>query len=123
MTLDQAIEHCNEVAEEQERKAQSIGRQLIGSAIAKYQNECVECATSHRQLAEWLKELQELRKQIDIEANHNHCLEIELAKAKELLKLALEDMNILYETGKDEGCYGIKFKWRYADEIERLLKG
>lgn len=42
-------------------------------------------------------------------------------EAKRLLKLAMEDMNVLYESGKDEGCAGIKFKWRYADEVEKLL--
>lgn len=43
-------------------------------------------------------------------------------KAKELLKIAMEDMKILYEAGKDEGCVGIEFKWRYADEAEKLIK-
>ncbi len=102
MTLEQAIKHCEEVAEEQERKAQSIGRQLVGRAIANYQNDCFECAADHRQLAEWLRDLKE---------------------AKRLLKAAMEDMNVLYESGKDEGCVGIKFKWRYADEVEKLLGG
>ena len=44
MTLDEAIKHCEEVAEEQEEK------------------ECLECAAEHRQLAEWLKELKAYRK-------------------------------------------------------------
>ena len=38
MTLDEAIKHCEEVAE----------KDCI----------CEECASEHRQLAEWLKELQ-----------------------------------------------------------------
>lgn len=42
-------------------------------------------------------------------------------KAKRLLKAAMGDMEILYETGKDEGCVGIKFKWRYADEALELI--
>lgn len=42
MTLDEAIEHCEEVAEE---------------------TECKNCAKEHRQLANWLKELKQLRKQ------------------------------------------------------------
>ena len=46
----------------------------------------------------------------------------QLKEAKRLLKLAMEDMKILYEAGKDEGCYGIEFKWRFADEAEKLLK-
>lgn len=45
----------------------------------------------------------------------------ELYRAKRLLKAAMEDMKTLYEVGKDEGCYGIEFKWRFADEAEKLL--
>lgn len=118
MTLDQAIEHCNEVAKEQERKAQSIGKQLIGSAIAKYQNECVECAASHRQLAEWLKELKE---------------------AKRLLSLALDDIAWLAEHSIDElgvcslqrdSCEGCPLNcgddvlcgWRYQVDVLKILQ-
>jgi len=43
-------------------------------------------------------------------------------KAKKLLKAAVEDMETLYVAGKDEGCYGIEFRWRFADEAEKLLK-
>lgn len=46
----------------------------------------------------------------------------ENAELKMLLKFAIEDMNILYEAGKDEGCLGIEFKWRYADEAMKLIK-
>jgi hypothetical protein len=42
-------------------------------------------------------------------------------KAKELLKMAMKDMKILYESGKDEGCIGIEFKWRYANEALKLI--
>lgn len=45
-------------------------------------------------------------------------LEEQLEKAKELLKAAMEDMKILYEAGKDEGCLGIDYKWRYADAMD-----
>ena len=61
MTIDEAIKHCEEVAEEQERKAQCMGRQFVGTAMANYQNGCFECAADHRQLAEWLRELKERR--------------------------------------------------------------
>ena len=47
--------------------------------------------------------------------------QIQLFRAKELLKHAMEDMKTIYEANKDEGCYGIDFKWRYADEAEKLL--
>ena len=56
MTIDEAIARCLEVAEQNETQAQKIGRQLAGSAIDKYATDCRECAASHKQLAEWLKE-------------------------------------------------------------------
>ena len=49
-------------------------------------------------------------------------LQKENAELKRLLKFAIEDMNILWEAGKDEGCLGIEFKWRYADEAMKLIK-
>ena len=44
MTIDEAIKHAEEVAEEQVKR-------------------CEKCAEEHRQLAEWLKELKQLREQ------------------------------------------------------------
>ena len=64
MTFEEAIKHCEETAEQNETKAQSMGRQFIGSAIANYQNDCLECAAEHRQLAEWLRELKEQRNSV-----------------------------------------------------------
>jgi len=46
MTLDEAIKHCEEVADGMTE-----------------QGKCTECAAEHRQLAEWLKELKQLREQ------------------------------------------------------------
>lgn len=62
MTIDEAISHAIEVAEQNETQADKIGRQLIGSAIDKYATDCRECAADHRQLAEWLKELKEAKR-------------------------------------------------------------
>ena len=56
MTLDEAIEHAEEVAEEKEEQAWEA--QLQEEYIT-----CKDCAKEHRQLAEWLKELKQLRKQ------------------------------------------------------------
>ena len=56
MTLDEAIKHCEEVAEKQENKF-SISGEFLGNNA-----DCKKCAKEHRQLAEWLKELKELRK-------------------------------------------------------------
>ena len=49
MTIEEAIKHCEEVAESCER----------GNPKKRGKS---ECAKEHRQLAEWLKELKELRK-------------------------------------------------------------
>lgn len=64
MTLDEAIKHCLEQAEENEKRADkclflygednSEGNSIIEA--------CRECATEHRQLAEWLTELTAYRK-------------------------------------------------------------
>ena len=116
LTLDEAIKHCLEVAEQNETQAQKIGRQLVGSAIDKYATDCRECATDHRQLAEWLTELKELRNSIGAvkfkdmkeavgllqELNtENDQLTSQLAEAKRLLKAAVEDM---YNSVNDVHC-------------------
>jgi hypothetical protein len=44
MTIDEAIEHCEKVANGMTE-----------------QGKCAECAAEHRQLAEWLKELKNAR--------------------------------------------------------------
>jgi hypothetical protein len=47
LNLEEAIEHCEEVAEEQEKMGER-----------NYDDDCLECAKEHRQLAEWLRELE-----------------------------------------------------------------
>lgn len=60
MTLDEAIRHCYEVAENyrcQRDDAADIND--VGTA-----SDCQNCADEHEQLASWLRELQELREGI-----------------------------------------------------------
>lgn len=87
MTIEQAIKHAEEVATEQEIL---MGRYDAASGYARSRNEsirtesakeCEQCADEHRQLAEWLRELQERRKAPEIvrcgECKHNgthNCL-------------------------------------------------
>ncbi|MBQ6503190.1 MAG: hypothetical protein IJI57_04685 [Flexilinea sp.] len=53
MTLEEAIRHCEEVA-----------RHCLWSGITVEQRkQNLKCANEHRQLAEWLKELAEYRKE------------------------------------------------------------
>ena len=66
LSLDEAIKHCEEVAEEQEklfkryddesRYTRNHNKEIV-SSNAKKSLECFECAKEHRQLAEWLKKL------------------------------------------------------------------
>jgi hypothetical protein len=55
MTLEEAIEHCEEVAYKNECKMTSDDGYTDASMK--------RCAEEHRQLAEWLKELKQLREQ------------------------------------------------------------
>lgn len=71
MTLDEAIKHAEEVAEEQEKAAKEWHEnqvrkcELIRFAEMDYthENECKKCADEHRQLAEWLKDYKRLLEQ------------------------------------------------------------
>lgn len=56
MTLEEAIRHCEEVAELNEHIATTFPED--GPADIE---KCAACADEHRQLAEWLKELQTFR--------------------------------------------------------------
>ena len=53
MTLEDAIKHCEEVAEANERTCKAKPHINLESYL--------ECAAQHRELAEWLKELKQHR--------------------------------------------------------------
>jgi hypothetical protein len=107
LTLDEAIKHCLEVAEENEELSSKFDEwDEWEEADA---NNCRECAADHRQLAEWLTELKE---------------------AKRLLKAAIgiiKDVDCNEDYLCDECEYrakcdgGFSFYWRYADEALKLL--
>lgn len=64
MTLDEAIAHAEEVAEEHERHLKVYENMDEDRPLFREEeNECKDCAEEHRQLAGWLKELKQLRKQ------------------------------------------------------------
>ena len=128
MTLDEAIRHCEEVAEQKERDSV----ELIDILDEQDVTACKECAADHRQLAEWLKGYKEL------EAKHwDECRQIahyddELKEAKRLLKAAVEDITFIlsYSCSDEEMCCKecptvnhACNKWRYADEALKLLGG
>ena len=105
MTLDEAIKHCLDIADGQDKCADI--------SVSEHAKERIrECANDHRQLAEWLTELKE---------------------AKRLLKAAVEDMKDVVSS--DSGCRCCKgeeaascayikcWTWRYADEALALIGG
>lgn len=74
MTIDEAIKHAEEVAEKNEKKASCFwGKE----GNPNYEN-CIECAEEHRQLAEWLKELKQLREQKEKEIDTEHTVTVKI---------------------------------------------
>ena len=72
MTLEEVINYCEEVTEENEkdfRLCPYSSQECNGSRDCRCLKNgsgkgCLKCAAEHKQLAEWLKELKELREQI-----------------------------------------------------------
>ena len=61
MNLDDAIKHCEEVAEENYGKATAY---LSDTRVYEYEEQkCLKCADEHMQLAEWLRDYKRLLKQ------------------------------------------------------------
>ena len=118
LTLDEAIKHCLEKAEENENcanKCEAVYGEDNGIIEA-----CRECAEDHRQLAKWLNELKE---------------------AKRLLKAAVEDFKWLEQHTEDDygscmiktgnlSCGNCPFntngadcKWKHEAEALKLIGG
>ncbi|MEE3309443.1 hypothetical protein [Sharpea azabuensis] len=60
MSLDEAIIHCEEVAEANEKESK-LWEGGVTEAFKQKEQKLCECAKEHRQLAEWLKELKAYR--------------------------------------------------------------
>lgn len=67
MTLDEAIKHCIEIAEEAEAYKAEVSSPVLSATVCK-------CGQEHRQLAEWLEELRARR----------HCMDKICAELAEL---------------------------------------
>jgi len=59
MTLEQTINDCERLADQQEAIIKNIKNNLAGTPIKEYIDECSECSAYSRQIAEWLTELKE----------------------------------------------------------------
>lgn len=60
MTLDEAIKHAEEVAEEKSNLAKRIRNNMKSEIALSNADECESCAEEHKQLAEWLKDYKRL---------------------------------------------------------------
>ena len=100
MTLDEAIKHCDEVAEKNETKGKMIQNNF--SKLRREQKQeidyCLECASEHRQLAEWLLELKNYQRGIErIKELRDGFNQIPLSLEASVLESALE---LLGEEGR-----------------------
>ena len=99
MTLDEAIEHCEEVAEENDKIADTFEYSL------KTKSDCRERAKEHRQLAEWLRELKIHREihdvllQLLVDFDLDICCE-DLTDNEEEQKICEENCD-----NKTKGCW------------------
>jgi len=127
LTLDEAIKHCLEVAENCEEQAKQCDSDDRYERHVMHEN--AKCAADHRQLAEWLTELKELR---SLKTDYVFFK----AEAAKLLELAVEDFAV-YGALKDLSAEQrvqnsdwqrfnrvfdiLDRRWRYADEALALI--
>ena len=129
MTIDEAIKHCEDVVELNEMYCDTTDSDRI------------KCAADHRQLAEWLTELKDLREENKVLIQECDRLIKEkgellkkseqIAEYKRLLKAAVEDFRKMQNfisdcTGRCENCpiaddEGTCQNWQYEKEALKLL--
>lgn len=126
MKLDEAIIHAEEVAQDQEMKADFETDNENYKMSESEREECRKCAAEHRLLAEWLKELREYRKrdcESCINSKDGKCAADEVCHScmwESQYKIKIDDcisrkavINIL----KNSAEYG---SWDDSSQINRL---
>ena len=113
MTLDEAIKHAEEVAEENQRVVDTgivfddvtidmlycDDTEVIEEHLANYQR----CADEHRQLADWLKELKQLREQTQwIPVSEKMPQEREWIGTKQFGTTISDEVYVTFETPKGD---------------------
>ena len=101
MTLDEAIAHAREEAED--KRADADWKFRHGRLNA---DDCISCAEEHEQLAEWLEELKELRSMVKCNAftdGYNKGID-------DFLEIAdkMEREDVLYYAALDEAAEQLK---------------
>ena len=126
--MDEAIQHCEEVAEKCEFDTDwGMGNHFIDrSGVA----DVIECGKEHRQLAKWLKELEQLREQtswvpvgerlpnkdgtylVTVKGLSTKHIFVETASyTKDLHKVSEYD----FESGKGDGWYNYDSEYGYFE--------
>jgi hypothetical protein len=115
MTIDEAIQHCKDVARDNRAKAEEEWRAFsiypFGNVeeSATFVDRCDECAEQHEQLAQWLEELKEYE---------------QLEEQGLLLKLPCKVGDIIYEIVNDEIIsFSFQQQWRIARYLEAGIFG
>ena len=139
MTLDEAIKHCLDIADGQDKCAEISVSEHAKERIS-------QCAADHRQLAAWLTELKQWRRVYGICPSYEMCIpecregyDAQIAEYKRLLKAAVEDLAGMQFGEECKVCskkllpnecpihnnvsciLEKDFKWRYADEALALI--
>ena len=85
MTIDEAIAHAREIAEEQRKDNENCKYKAeygCKGCADYYSKPCIECAEEHEQIVEWLEELKAYREIGTVEECKESVLDIEKAYNK-----------------------------------------
>ena len=119
MTINEAIRHCEEVAEEQEQLSKG---KWIGSEGEANRQECEQCAADHRQLAKWLTELKEAKRLLKMAVEDFAKFDRENTKNKNCMMPEMDcaDCPLSWDSVDDrvEPCHS----WRYTNEVLKLIQ-
>lgn len=105
MTLDETIAYYEEIA-----KSQDMCAEISVSEYAK--ERITKCATEHREVVEWLKELKEAREILRSTADFFARVETEKDC---FIRVPCEECPLYNE--KNDLC-----RWKYADAVKRLIE-
>ena len=111
LSLEEAIQHCKEVAEKNEKEYQENSEQL--GYEEKFYN-CKECAEEYRQLAEWLEELKEFKENEHVAYDNGIIVAWELAR--EICRMDILKRKSVFGIPDIEGVIGT-FSYSTANEM------
>lgn len=116
MTIDEAIKHCEEVAERQEYLSEQNHGYCDEKRNMKKREEFAICASDHRQLAEWLRELREAKRLLKLAVESFKSRDVVISHPCSLCKYGDDPVEMCQS--KPVEC----FVWAHTDEAKKLLK-